>query len=220
MRGRRVRARHRRRVTRARPRVRLAGSETRRSLRRRAARLDRGARLATALCVSDIATVNAAVADLQWTRNKAALALYHRTIATLARRAASMIMNGRLRTAPSMPGVPVASQRAELDQRAAARLTGCDEMQLLAIETAARDLRARWFAAGDAGWVNGRPRMAAELRTCAVYAYHAPGTAARCRPGNKGPIRCRNMTINRYRPLRMWSASYPRPGVTAGANSP
>ena len=152
--------------------MQLVGAQLRRALREEVARLDDAGRLAVALCVADIAAVNTAVAETQWTRNKAALALYHRTGGACARRTAALIANTRIETGESRSDVPVGAQRAALDEPAKRRLARCSDDALRAIADGADDLRARMRQVGNAAWLNGQPRHAVELRTTASYAFH------------------------------------------------
>ena len=137
-----------------------------------AADLKPRARAAVALCIADVGRMNDAVARLQWSRAKGALALYHHSVGTIARRTATAIAGTALRTVDAASERPIGAERAALDERAIARLRICDEASLRAIETAARAARARWRERAARAWRRGRVREAAEWHTGAVYAYH------------------------------------------------
>lgn len=169
-----------------------AGRELRDALEAAARDLDADARLAASLCVADIGAVNATVAELQWRRNKAALALYHRTVASLCRRAAARVAGGRVETARPRASDRIDVHRDGLDERAVARLARCDATTLERVKRTAASLRAQWLNASRAAWNANRPRRAAELRTASVYAYHIARwahAAREARPTPSGAVR-------------------------------
>ena len=181
--------------------MRLAGANLRRRIRNESDRLDDDTRLAVALCVADIAAMNTAIAETQWTRNKAALALYHRTVGVCAQRLSTALAGAGVSTARRDRDTAIGVHRAELDRRAVRRLEHLTDEGLETIANIATRLRTELRNAGTTAWTKRRPRHAVELRTTAVYALHIARWAREVRRTRQG------------RHTRRWT----RPGHRDGA---